>query len=120
YNEAVMKFSRIAGTGAYLPEKVLTNFDLEKIIETSHDWIVERTGIHQRHIAAKHETAASMAEIAAKVALKNAGINANELDLIIVATCTPEKMFPSTASDLQNRLGANKAGAFDVSAACTG
>jgi len=116
----IMKFSRIAGTGGYLPEKILTNHDLEKFVDTSHDWIVERTGIHQRHIAADDETTATMAKEAAQVALKNAGIEADQLDLIIVATCTPVNMFPSTASELQHLLGASKAGAFDIAAACTG
>ncbi len=116
-----MKYSRIAGTGGYLPEKILTNFDLEKIIDTSHDWIVERTGIHQRHIAADDESALTMAEQAGRAAMQAANITPADLDLIIVATTTPEKMFPSTACLLQQRLGIANCAAFDLnSAACAG
>lgn len=115
-----MLYAKINGTGAYLPEKIVTNHDLEKMIDTSHEWIVGRSGICERHIAADNETPASMAEIAARQALENAGLNASELDLIIVATCSGENIFPSTACDLQHRLGAKKAAAFDVSAACSG
>src|SRR5580704_16115051 len=100
-----MKYSHIMGTGSYLPEKILTNFDLEKIVETSNDWIVERTGIHSRHIAAENETALTMAENAARVALTTAGMTPDDLDMIVIATTTPEKMFPSTACLLQQRFG---------------
>lgn len=115
-----MLYAQISGTGAYLPEKILTNYDLEKIVDTSHDWIVERSGIQQRHIASDDETSATMAHAAAKMALKNAGISAADLDLIIVATCSGENIFPSTACQLQQSLSAKKAAAFDVSAACSG
>lgn len=116
-----MTYSKIIGTGSYLPEKILTNHDIEKIVETSHDWIVERTGIHQRHIAEKHETAASMSENAARKALKDAGLEPNDIEMIIVSTSTPEKMFPSTACLLQERLGIAGCPAFDLnSAACAG
>lgn len=115
-----MLYAKISGTGAYLPEKILTNHDLEKMVDTSHEWIVDRSGIHQRHIAGDRETAASMAHIAATQALDNANLNASQLDLIIVATCSGENVFPSTACQLQNSLGAKQAAAFDVSAACSG
>ena len=114
-------YSKIIGTGGYLPQKVLTNFDLEKMVDTSNDWIVERTGIHKRHIVAEGETAASMAEQAARVALQSAGVSPNEIDMIVVATTTPEKMFPSTACLLQERLGIEGCPAFDLnSTACAG
>lgn len=116
-----MTYSKIIGTGTYLPEKIVTNFDLEKMVDTTNDWIVERTGIHQRHIAANHETALYMAEMAAHEALKAAGIPANDIGMIIIATTTPEKMFPSTACVLQQRLGISGCPAFDLnSTACAG
>jgi 3-oxoacyl-[acyl-carrier-protein] synthase III len=116
-----MQYSQILGTGGYLPEKILTNLDLEKIVDTNHDWIVERTGIHQRHIAAEHESALSMAEASARIAMVEAGVNPADIGLIIIATTTPEKMFPSTACLLQQRLGIAGCAAFDLnSAACAG
>jgi 3-oxoacyl-[acyl-carrier-protein] synthase-3 len=116
-----MKYSKIMGTGSYLPEKILTNYDLEKIVDTTNQWIVERTGIRQRHIAAEHETAVSMAEKSAKQAMAAAGITPQEIDMIIVATTTPEKMFPSTGCLLQQRLGIAGCPAFDLnSTACAG
>jgi 3-oxoacyl-[acyl-carrier-protein] synthase-3 len=116
-----MNYSRILGTGGYLPEKILTNHDLEKIVATTHDWIVDRTGIHQRHIAAEHESALTMAEKAARLAIAEAGITSEDIGMIIIATTTPEKMFPSTACLLQQRLGIAGCAAFDLnSAACAG
>jgi 3-oxoacyl-[acyl-carrier-protein] synthase-3 len=116
-----MPYTKIIGTGSYLPEKILTNFDLEKIVETSHDWIVERTGIHQRHIAAEHESSLTMAEKAAREAMQAAGITPADIGMIIIATTTPEKMFPSTACLLQQRLGIAGCPAFDLnSTACAG
>lgn len=115
-----MPSSKIIGTGSYLPEKVLTNKDLESMVDTTEDWIVARTGIKQRHICAPHESASSMAEMAAKKAMEAAGIDASELDLIIVGTSSPDRIFPSTACILQNRLGAPECAAFDVQAACSG
>jgi 3-oxoacyl-[acyl-carrier-protein] synthase-3 len=116
-----MTYAQILGTGGYLPEKILTNADLEKIVETTSEWIVERTGIHQRHIAAEHETALTMAEKAARVAMETAGILPSDIGMIIIATTTPEKMFPSTACLLQQRLGIAGCPAFDLnSAACAG
>ena len=113
-------FARIAGTGSYLPEKVLTNDDLAEFVETSDEWIRDRTGIRQRHIAAEGETTCDLAEHASRRALEAAGIDPADLDLIIVGTTTPDIIFPSTACLLQHRLGANGCAAFDVNAACSG
>lgn len=109
----------IIGLGHYAPAKVLTNFDLEKMIETSDQWIRERTGIVQRHIVADDETTADIAFQAAQNALQDAGIEAGEIDLIIVATCTPDFQFPATAALVQDKLSA-KCAAFDLEAACSG
>lgn len=113
-------YSRIIGTGGYLPEKILTNLDLEKMVETSDEWIRERTGIEQRHIAAEGQTTCDLAEMATLRALQMAGVSANQIDLIIVATTTPDKIFPSTACLLQQRLGVHGCPAFDVQAVCSG
>ncbi len=115
-----MKYAKLIGTGSYLPEKVLTNSDLEKLVDTSDEWIVERTGIRERHIVAEGESVASMAEQASRAALSNANISPEALDLIIVATCTPNNFFPSTACLLQSQLKAKNSFAFDVNAACSG
>jgi 3-oxoacyl-[acyl-carrier-protein] synthase-3 len=115
-----MTHSRIAGTGGYLPEKVVTNKDLEKTVDTSDEWIQERTGIRQRHIAADNETCSDMALAAAGEAMEMAGIEAADIDLIIVGTVTPDKIFPSTACILQRRLGIRGCPAFDIQAACSG
>jgi 3-oxoacyl-[acyl-carrier-protein] synthase-3 len=108
------------GTGSYLPEKILTNQDMEKIIDTSDEWIVTRTGIRERHIAAPDQTTSDMATEAAKNALAAAGLKATDLDLIIVATITPDMQTPATACWVQSKLGAPQAAAFDLSAACSG
>ncbi len=113
-------YSRIIGTGSYLPEKVLTNDDLAKFVDTSDEWIATRTGIRERHIAAEGETTGDLAYHAAVRALEAAGVVASELDLIVLGTTTPDIIFPSTACLLQARLGANGCGAFDVNAACSG
>jgi 3-oxoacyl-[acyl-carrier-protein] synthase-3 len=113
-------YSRIAGTGSYLPEKVLTNDDLSKIVDTSDEWIAARTGIRQRHIAAEGETTGDLAFHASVRALEAAGVEASELDLIVLGTTTPDLVFPSTACLLQHRLGADGCAAFDVNAACSG
>ena len=113
-------YSRIAGTGSYLPAKVLTNDDLSKIVDTSDEWIASRTGIRERHIAAEDETTGDLAFHAAVRALEAAGVEASELDLIVLGTTTPDLVFPSTACLLQHRLGANGCAAFDVNAACSG
>lgn len=115
-----MNHARIIGTGSYLPEKVLTNADLEKMIETTAGWIVERTGVEERHIAAPEETTCDMAEHAARRALEAAGIEASEIDLIVLGTTTPDHVFPSVATQLQHRLGCGGGPAFDVQAVCTG
>lgn len=115
-----MTYSRIKGTGGYLPEKVLTNHDLEKMVDTSDQWITERTGIKKRHIAADNETTCDLAERAARDAMDAAGIGAKDIDLIIVATTTPNRIFPSTACLLQQRLDIHGCAAFDVQAVCTG
>lgn len=110
----------ILGTGKYVPEKVLTNQDLEKMVETNDEWIVTRTGIRERRQAAADQAASDLALEASQQALRNAGITAEQLDLIVVATVTPDMAFPSTACILQEKLGAKKAAAFDLSAACSG
>ena len=115
-----MTYSRIAGTGSYLPEKLLTNHDLEKKMETSDAWIQERTGIKRRHIAADGEATSDLALAAANQALEMAGIGAEDVNLIIIATTTPDKVFPGTACIVQRRLGIRGCGAFDIQAACSG
>ncbi len=116
-----MKYSRISGTGSYLPEKILKNSDLEKMVDTSDVWIVERTGIRQRHIVSSHENALTMAEAAGRRALEAAGLAPQAIDMIIVATTTPIKVFPSTACYLQKLFGIGGCPAFDLnSAACSG
>lgn len=112
--------SRIIGTGSCLPEKVLTNRDLEKLVETTDTWIQERTGIRERRMASEKEAASDLAVPAAQKALEMAGVTAEDLDLIIVATGTPDMLFPSTACLVQDRLWARRAFAFDLSAACSG
>ncbi len=113
-------YSRIAGTGSYLPEKILTNADLEKMVDTDDQWIRERTGIEERHIAAEGETTSSMGVIAAQRAMEAAGVTAADLDLIILGTTTPDFIFPSSACLIQEKLGALGIPAFDVNAACSG
>ena len=115
-----MKYSRIVGTGGYLPEKILTNQDLERLVDTSDEWIRSRTGITQRNIAADHEMASDLALHASRKAIEAAGIKVDEIDLIIVATTTPDMIFPSTACILQDKLGARNCPAFDVQAVCSG
>lgn len=114
-------YSRIAGTGSYLPEKILTNIDLESMVETSDEWITDRTGIKKRHIAASEETTTDLACFAAKNAIDAAGIKVSDIDLIIVATTTPTRIFPSTAALVQQKLGIDHGcPAFDIQAVCTG
>jgi len=112
--------ARIVGVGKYLPSKVLTNADLERMVETSNEWIVDRTGIRERRLAAEDETAGTMGTAAARMALETAGLHGGQIDLVICATLTPDGMFPASASLIQDAIGAGKAGAFDVNAACTG
>ncbi|MDF2725130.1 MAG: 3-oxoacyl-ACP synthase [Paenibacillus sp.] len=110
----------ILGTGMYVPERILTNRELEQIVETNDEWIVSRTGMSERHIVAPDQATSDLAYEASLEALANAGVSAEELDLILVATITPDMAFPSTACILQSRLGAKQAAAFDLSAACSG
>ena len=112
-------YSRIAGTGAYLPEKVLTNFDLEKMIDTTDEWIRTRTGIERRHIAAKDEATSDLSEQACRSALDAAGLTPADIDLVVVGTCTPDLVFPNVACLLQERMGMSGA-AFSIEAACSG
>lgn len=115
-----MKFSKITGTGSYLPEKILTNAELETMVDTTDEWIQSRTGIKQRHVAADHETTGEMAFIAAQRALEAAGVDPGEIDFLALGTTTPDVIFPSTATILQHRLGLSECGAMDINAACTG
>jgi len=112
--------SVVRGFGASLPERIMKNSDLEGVVETSDDWIVQRTGIRQRHIAGEGETTASLGEAAARAALDRANMTASDIDLIICATSTPDNTFPATAVNIQNRLGMHHGAAFDVQAVCSG
>jgi 3-oxoacyl-[acyl-carrier-protein] synthase-3 len=115
-----LKFARIIATGSALPERVVTNADLEKLVDTSDEWIRTRTGIRERRVANAEETTGELGYRAALQALERAGVKPSELDLIVVGTTTPDIIFPSTACLIQNRLGANGCAAFDVNAACSG
>ncbi|MTW21860.1 beta-ketoacyl-ACP synthase III [Allochromatium palmeri] len=115
-----MKFSRILGTGGYLPARVVTNADLEALVDTTDSWIRERTGIEKRHLVSEGETCCDLAEIAARRALEAAGLHPSDLDLILVATTTPDQFFPSTACLLQQRLDVHGCPAFDLQAVCAG
>src|SRR6187431_504175 len=110
----------IIGTGSYVPERILTNAELEKLVDTTDEWITSRTGIRERRIAAENEFTSDMAAKAAQRAMEKAGITADQIDLIIVATITPDMLFPSTACLVQHKIGARRAAAFDVEAACSG
>ncbi|MGB9867647.1 MAG: beta-ketoacyl-ACP synthase III [Bacillota bacterium] len=112
--------SIVAGTGMYVPPRVLTNADLERIVETSDEWIVERTGIRERRIALPDQATTDLAEVASKQALENAGVRPEGLDLIVLCTVGPDRVIPPSACELQHRLGATNAAAFDLNAACTG
>ncbi len=115
-----MIFSRIAGTGSYLPSKILTNAELEKMVDTTDEWIFTRTGIRERHIAAEGELTSDLAYEAAQNAISSAGVTADDIDLIIVATTTPDKVFPSVATMVQRKLGVAGCPAFDLQAVCSG
>jgi len=115
-----MIYSRVTGTGSYLPQKVLTNRDLETLVDTSDEWIYTRTGIRQRHIAADHEKASDLALTASRRAMESASVGPQDIDLIIVATTTGDMVFPSTACILQAKLGIEKCAAFDMQAVCSG
>jgi len=116
-----LNYSRILGTGSYLPDRILTNADLEKLVETNDQWIVERTGIRERHIAAEGEFTSDLATQAARAALESAGLAIDDIDLLLVATTTPDLVFPSTACIVQSKLGmTNGKPAFDLQAVCSG
>ncbi len=115
-----MIYSKISGTGSYLPEKILSNHDLEKMFETTDEWITTRTGIKERHIVSANQYTSDLAVEASKLAINVAGIDANKIDLIIVATTTPDKIFPSTACIVQTKLGLSLCPAFDIQAVCSG
>ena len=113
-------WTNVIGVGGYLPEMIRTNYDISEMVDTSDSWIYERTGIKSRRIAADDETASSMAEMAALQAIDMAGIDLQDIDLIIVATGTPDRVYPSTACLLQKRLGIQNCAGFDIQAACSG
>lgn len=115
-----MTYARIAGIGSFLPEKVITNKDLEKVMDTTDEWIRDRTGIKRRHVVVEGETTSSIGVEAAKRALADAGLSVDDVDLIVLGTCTPDKIFPSTACIIQRKLGIRNCPAFDVSAVCSG
>ncbi len=115
-----MMRSVVRGIGSYLPAKVLTNADLEAIVDTSDEWIVQRTGIRERHVAAEGEVTSDLATVAARAALENAGIAASDIDLIVLATSTPDNTFPASAVTVQDNLGIRGGAAFDLQAVCTG
>lgn len=115
-----MNYAKVIGTGSFLPEKVLTNAELEKMVDTTDEWIVSRTGISQRHIANDGETTCDLATAAARQAIAAAGIDANTIDIIVVATTTPDQVFPSTACLVQDRLDIHGCPAFDIQAVCSG
>jgi len=115
-----VSYSKVIATGGYLPERIMSNADIEKIVDTSHDWIVSRTGIHERHIADVNQTTCDLAEQAARRAIEASGKQAADIDLIIIATTTPDQVFPSTACLLQERLDIHGCPAFDVQAVCSG
>ncbi len=112
--------SKVTGTGSYLPEKRITNHDLEQIVDTSDEWIRQRTGIHERRMAAPNETTSTLAGEAARIAIADAGLQPEDIDQIIVATVTPDTVFPATACRLQHSLGCRQVPAFDLAAACSG
>jgi 3-oxoacyl-[acyl-carrier-protein] synthase III len=115
-----MRRSRIKGVGSYLPARILTNDDLSRMVDTSDEWIVERSGIRERRIAAKGEMASDLATAAAKAALAHAGMEAGDLDMIVLATATPDQTFPATAATVQANLGMTRGAAFDLQAVCSG
>lgn len=115
-----MKYSRIAGTGGYLPQRILTNAELERMVDTTDEWIVTRTGIRERHIAADGEFTSDLAYQASLRAIESSGIRAQDIDMIIVATTTPDRVFPSTACLVQDKLGIPNCPAFDIQAVCSG
>jgi 3-oxoacyl-[acyl-carrier-protein] synthase-3 len=115
-----MTYSRIVGTGRYLPERIMTNFDLEKIVDTSDEWIRARTGVERRHVVEEDQTTSDMCVEAAKIAIEDAGVDVSEIDLVITGTTTPDLIFPNVSTLIQHRLGIPACPAFSLEAACTG
>jgi 3-oxoacyl-[acyl-carrier-protein] synthase-3 len=115
-----MKYSRIAGTGRYLPDRIMTNADLEKMVDTSDEWIRTRTGVERRHVCAEDQTTSDMCIEAAKIAIKDAGVDVADIDLVIAGTTTPDLIFPNIATIIQHKLGIPACTAFSLEAACTG
>ena len=115
-----MTYSRIVGTGRYLPERIMTNFDLEKIVDTTDEWIRTRTGVERRHVVAEDQTTSDMCVEAAKIAIEDAGVNVADIDLVITGTTTPDLIFPNISTLIQHRLGIPACAAFSLEAACTG
>ena len=115
-----MTYSRIVGTGRYLPERVMTNFDLEEIVETSDEWIRTRTGVERRHVCREDETTSEMCIEAAKVAMDDAGVGPSDIDFVIAGTTTPDLVFPNISTIIQHELGIPACPAFSLEAACTG
>jgi 3-oxoacyl-[acyl-carrier-protein] synthase-3 len=115
-----MTYSRIVGTGRYLPERIMTNFDLEKIVDTTDEWIRTRTGVERRHVVAEDQTTSDMCVEAAKIAIEDAGVNVADIDLVITGTTTPDLIFPNISTLIQHRLGIPACPAFSLEAACTG
>jgi len=115
-----MRYSRIVGTGRYLPERIMTNFDLEKIVDTTDEWIRTRTGVERRHVVAEDQTTSDMCVEAAKKAIEDAGVDVSEIDLVITGTTSPDLIFPNVSTLIQHRLGIPSCTAFSLEAACTG
>jgi len=115
-----MTYSRIVGTGRYLPERIMTNFDIEKLVDTSDEWIRTRTGVERRHVVADDQTTSDMCIEAAKVAIEDAGVDISEIDLVIAGTTSPDLIFPNVATIIQHKLGISPCPAFSLEAACTG
>ena len=115
-----MKYSRIAGTGRYLPERIMTNADLEKVVDTNDEWIRSRTGVERRHVCAEDQTVSDMCIEAAKVAIEDAGIDVTDIDMVIAGTTTPDFIFPNVSTIVQHKLGIPACAAFSLEAACTG
>lgn len=115
-----MMYSRIVGTGRYLPERIMTNFDLEKIVDTTDEWIRTRTGVERRHVVAEDQTTSDMCVEAAKIAIEDAGVDVSEIDLVITGTTSPDLIFPNISTLIQHRLGIPACPAFSLEAACTG
>ena len=113
-----MTYSRIVGTGRYLPERIMTNFDLEKIVDTTDEWIRTRTGVERRHVVAEDETTSDMCVEAAKIAIEDAGVDVSDIDLVITGTTSPDLIFPNVSTMIQHRLGIPACPAFSLEAAC--